>query len=357
MCIPWDDALSFFHTHLPPLMDTTEPPAISIADPPFNDPSNFADLVIRTADNVDFFVVKVLLSLKSPSSFFRNVLEASHHTEERDGLPVLEVKEDSSTFRTVLFFCYPYSIPKITTVGQFMKVGMVLDKYCIDNAFERFVRAVLASSMIKEQSLQVFSVAAANGWKKLGEKAARNSLAVPLEPEVEHEEFKYMNALQYLRLRAYRRNCTKAVQGMNVRGTSKFTGILWLERYSEPLLQQGLLIRSYGRPVACPWCQQEGPCLIETKPRTVYSVHGWLDDYLDLVCTQVSQRPWPDIALDEGIIQNAIVESIAECRDQEWAKVAAHHVRLLGKMLAQEIERRISEIHHVVIFQVFLLNS
>ncbi|PBK76256.1 hypothetical protein ARMSODRAFT_872355, partial [Armillaria solidipes] len=174
---------------------------------PFNDASD-ADLVIRTANNVDIFVLKALLSLKSPSSFFRHILEP--HTSERHGLPVLEVKEDSDTFIIILFLCYPYDTPEIKTIEQFTAVGVALSKYCMDSAFERFAKAVITSRLIKEQALRVFCFAAANGWKELGEAVARNTLAAPLYPEVELEDLKHMDALQHFRLRDYHRRCGKA---------------------------------------------------------------------------------------------------------------------------------------------------
>ncbi|KAK0466012.1 uncharacterized protein EV420DRAFT_806433 [Desarmillaria tabescens] len=144
-------------------MNNTEQLSITIADPPFNDASDLADLVIRTSDNVDFFVHRAFLSLRPPSSFFRHALDGSHHTEEKDGLPVLEVIEDSATFKFILLFCYPYDTPELTGVEQFSSVGMALDKYCMDHAFERFVQAVIASPLIKEQPLRVFALAVANG--------------------------------------------------------------------------------------------------------------------------------------------------------------------------------------------------
>ncbi|PBK93667.1 hypothetical protein ARMGADRAFT_1030251 [Armillaria gallica] len=154
-------------------MGTTEGPITTTADAPFNDPTDCVDLVIRTVDNVDFFVLSGLLSLKSPSSFFRQVLQGSHHTEERDGLPVLEVKEDSETFRLILLLCYPHAPPKIKSVVQLVAVGKALDKYF------------------------------ANGWKELGEAAAKNTLNVPPDSEVELEDLRRTDALQYVRLRDY----------------------------------------------------------------------------------------------------------------------------------------------------------
>ncbi|KAK0234122.1 hypothetical protein IW262DRAFT_1291012 [Armillaria fumosa] len=302
-------------------MDITKPPTITISEAPFNDPSDWADIVIRTADNVDFFVLKALLSLNSPSSFFRHALQASHHTEERDGLPVLEVKEDSSTFRTILFFCYPYKIPEIKDFAQFMKVGMALDKYCIDNALKRFIEAVLTSSVIKDLPVRVFSVAVSNGWRELAETAARNTLAIPLELEVEFEEFRHINALQHLRLREYHRKCGKVVQGEY--------SARWLGRHFN---RSGLARLEFLQP---DYDHSRGGNGVATVP---------LGDYLDSVATQGLQRPCPSIALDEDIILRAITASMSECGHDGWAKIAASQVHLFGKLLAEEIEKYISEV-------------
>lgn len=340
-------------------MDTTNLPTVTVADPPFNDPSDCADVVIRTADNVDFFVLKALLSLNSPSSFFRHALQASRHTEERDGLPVLEVKEDSSTFRTILLFCYPYKIPEIKYFAQFTKVGMALDKYCIDNALERFIEAVLASSVIKDQPVRVFSVAVANGWKELAETAARNTLAVPLEPEVEFEEFRHINALQHFRLREYHRKCGKVVQDVCMKGDYSMN-MLWLgcrlkdrsEDRSGPTLEF-LHNNDYRKP-NCQRCQRPLPFAINLYSRaTTYRAHRWLGDYLDSVAAQALQRPLSGIALDEDIILRVITASMSECGHDEWAKIAASQVHLLGQLLAEEIDERISEVCDTVIFETF----
>ncbi|KAK0476929.1 hypothetical protein EDD18DRAFT_111590 [Armillaria luteobubalina] len=335
-------------------MDTTKPPTITIAGPPFNDPSDYTDIVIRTADNVDFFVLKALLSLNSPSSFFHHALKASHHTKERDGLPVLEVKEDSGTFRIILFFCYPYKIPEIENLAQFMKVGMALDKYCIDNALKRFIEAVLASSVITDQPVRVFSVAVANGWRELAETTARNTLAIPLEPEIEFEEFRHINALQHFRLREYHRKCGKVVQDVCLQEVGVEERLLRRTLWSVCAKRSGLeflecVSDQYRRP-NCPRCRKPLPFVIRGDGIWCgwYFAHRWLGDYLDLVAARALQRPRPSIALDEDIILRAITASMSECGDDEWTKIAASQVHLFGKLLAEEMEKRISEVSDTV---------
>lgn len=190
-----------------------KPTLISPANTTFDDPADSVDLVIRTADNVDFFVLSGLLSLQSPSSFFRHALQSSRHTEKRDGFPVLEVKEDSDTFQTILLLRYPYADPRINTIEKLVAVGVALQKYCMDYAIGRFEQVVTTSPLIKEQALRVFAVAVTNGWKVLGETAARNTLGRPLDGlESNVKELDGISARHLQRLLSYHKRCRESTQ-------------------------------------------------------------------------------------------------------------------------------------------------
>ncbi|KAK0234103.1 hypothetical protein IW262DRAFT_1258450 [Armillaria fumosa] len=318
-------------------MDGTGLPKIIRAEAPFNDASDLADLVIRTTDNVDFFVHRVLLSLKSPSSFFRHALEGSRHTEERDGLPVLEVKEDSSTFRKVLLFCYPYDVPEME---ECFAVGGVLDKYCLDNGFERFVRAMLALPLMKQNALRIFGFATARGWKDLGEAAARNTLRMALDQEVEFDGLDSITALQYLRLRDYRKRCGKAAQFES--DPTLGEKMTWIADKTSELL----FLRSDLEEQTCRWCTKPLSCWMTTGDR-IFRTHYWLADYVNTVKEEVLRQPCLEVALDEDIIARAVVERISQCGHEEWTKIAASQIHLYAKLLAKEIERLISQVSDV----------
>ncbi len=317
---------------------------ITTADTPFNDPTDNVDLVIRTTDNVDFFVLSVLLTLRSPSSFFRHALQDSKHTEERDGLPVLEVTEDSDTFRTILLFCYPDVAPEIKSVEQLQAVGVALEKYCMDRAMGRFVQAVLASSMISEQPLRVFALAVANGWKKIGEAAARNTLVLPLRQAISDvEELNIITARHLYRLQDYHARCGEAAQiqaGEEMKHPwldGKTSGLTFLQRQYQCQLCSRKLNRVMreGRP---------HPLRVVTD---IYC-HPWLSDtYFRLVNAKVLLVPQPHVALDDHIVDQAVLASTKQCNSashDKWTSIAGSQVRLLGKILAEEIERRISEV-------------
>ncbi|PBK76261.1 hypothetical protein ARMSODRAFT_948042 [Armillaria solidipes] len=307
----------------------------TIADAPFNDPADNVDLVIRTADNVDFFVLGALLSLQSPSSFFRHALKDSRHTEEREGLPVLDVKEDSQTFRDILRFCYPYVAPKIESAKQIQEVGMALDKYCMDRAMERFVQAVLTSSVISEQPLRVFAVAVANGWKEIGEAAARNTLAMPLSQAISDvDELNIITARHLYRLENYHARCGKAAQIPAGAGGSfpwlsgKTSGLTFLHRDS----------------TICRWCNKALVTVAEVGGRYLFG-HPWFNTtYFPLVNSKLLLVPRSQVALEDNIIGQAIYASTNQCKLDPWAIIACSLIRSLGEIVAEEIDRRISEV-------------
>src|ERR1700735_106632 len=87
-------------------------PAITDADVPFNKVK--ADVILRSADNVDLRFFKLLLSLAS--SFFDDMFTLpqapkGHDSNERkDGLPVVQVTEEKKTLEMLLLMCYPMSV-------------------------------------------------------------------------------------------------------------------------------------------------------------------------------------------------------------------------------------------------------
>ncbi|PBK76258.1 hypothetical protein ARMSODRAFT_1011523 [Armillaria solidipes] len=314
-------------------MGTTEVSITTTADAPFNDPTDCVDLVIRTVDNVDFFVLSGLLSLKSPSSFFRQVLQGGHHTEERDSFPILEVKEDGETFRIILLLCYPYAPPKIKSVEQLVAVGKALDKYCMAHAWKRFVQTVITSSLIKEQALRIFARAVANGWKELGEAAAKNTLNIPLDSEVELEDLRCIDALQYVRLRDYHRRCGKAALAAM---SGKQIRMPWLKGYASEL-------RFLRSDLAC--CRVCGRQQQAIKvDQTLYYAHSWFFHYLATVKTGALLRPCSEIALDDDIIFQAAMSSISDCSPAEWTNIASEQIRQFAKLLTREVDRLISQV-------------
>ncbi|KAK0500973.1 hypothetical protein EDD18DRAFT_786187 [Armillaria luteobubalina] len=314
-----------------------KPTLITTADAPFNDPADSVNLVIRTADNVDFFVLSGLLSLRSPSSFFRHALQNNRHTEERDGFPVLEVKENSDTFQAILLLCYPHADPHIQSIKKLVAVRVALEKYCMDYAIGRFEQVVIASTLMREQALRLFALAIRKGWRNLGEAAAKNTLFIPLNKEVAIEELNDVSALQYVMLRDYHRKCSDAAQ-------TNFKNEEFLFQWFDP--KDADSFRFLG-----PHSSDHRKCqyMVEVKMgvgnggRTV-KIHSWTSDYIRKVSQKLCETPRPEIALDEKIISRAILSSGVQCQIDNWKDIAASEIQAFAKLMSEEIDRRISEV-------------
>jgi hypothetical protein len=96
-----ESALSLVHEREDPqaqINPTTSPETFDLPD---------ANIIIRSSDLVDFRVHKSVLALASP--FFRDLLSPPQpsDSESVDGLPVVEVPEDSELLGSLISFFYP----------------------------------------------------------------------------------------------------------------------------------------------------------------------------------------------------------------------------------------------------------
>ncbi len=203
----------------------------------------------------------------------------------------------------------------------------------MDHAWKRFVQVVITSSLIKEQALRIFAHTVANGWKELGDAAAKDTLNVPLDSEVELEDLRCIDALQYVRLRDYHRRCGKpalaAMSGKQIR-------MPWLKGHVSELLflrSDSTHRRQCGR--------QRRDIKVD---QTLYYTHSWFFRYLATVKTDVLLRPCSEIALDDNIIFEAAMDSISECNPNGWTNIASGQIRQFAKLLAEEIDRMISQV-------------
>ncbi|TCD69435.1 hypothetical protein EIP91_007560 [Steccherinum ochraceum] len=142
------------------------------ADPPFDDTSATAphgpqaDIVLRTADNVDFYVHAILLRLAS--SFFNHLLSLPQPTKPSDAdvvtssdgrsLHLIPVLEDSQTMDYLLRLCYPVAEATPTTdlniVAKVLKAAM---KYEFEAATS--IHLALFRSFIPKDPRKAFAIA------------------------------------------------------------------------------------------------------------------------------------------------------------------------------------------------------
>ncbi|KAF7974704.1 hypothetical protein HWV62_11489 [Athelia sp. TMB] len=221
----------------------TDTPPIAYANPPFDDDN--ADVILRSSDNIDFKVFKLLLSMGSP--FFKDMFSlpqpAGDGGDTRDGVPVIQVSETAKILRTLLVMCYPMDAVDQPALEKLEDVDMLLDaaiKYSIERAEKKAREMLVGPQHLKANALRVFAIACRHGLDKESRAAARATLSGPI-PKVDFgPELEFLSAAKLLRLLKYHEDCIAAMQVTDsTMGTnaSQWQGLLVYLARQQPCLQ------------------------------------------------------------------------------------------------------------------------
>ncbi|KAI0789317.1 hypothetical protein C8Q75DRAFT_767559 [Abortiporus biennis] len=186
----------------------TDMPETHTAQPPFNDED--ADVVLRTSDNVDFYIHKVILSIASP--FFKDMFSLNQPQTTLDGPaaltqknhPIIHITEDSQTIDHLLRLCYPVDDP---ASGDLNHIGRVLEaamKYQLDMPTKRMKESL--RQRMSEDSLMVFATACRLNLEEEAKAAARIWKQSPDPSRYSGPEMEQFSAGAYFRLLRYVRD-------------------------------------------------------------------------------------------------------------------------------------------------------
>jgi len=179
-----------------------------------------ADIVLRSADGVEFRVFKLFLSLASP--FFETLFDLPQapdgggDQEMKDGLAVIAVSEDSKTLDSFLRFCYPSTLaedPSLENLTDALSVLAAARKYSLDLIERKVCQALANPKVLETEPLRYFAIARNARLKHETITAARHTLRQPLIPAW-FEEIELITASDLLSLLTYHKNCGIAVQAL-----------------------------------------------------------------------------------------------------------------------------------------------
>ncbi|KAK2462736.1 hypothetical protein APHAL10511_005254 [Amanita phalloides] len=173
-------------------------PPTEAADPPY-DSTSVADTIIRSSDNVHFYVISGLLS----------------YTEKRDGLPVIPLPEDSEIIRLLLDFLYPHTTePQLDGVELFWYAGEAVKKYCMD---------VIENN--------VYAAATDLEWDDVANSAASKVLKMQrpyeeiseFQPSLYCEELQHITGTGFYRFLEYFFRCARSAEVKHEKLATSFT--------------------------------------------------------------------------------------------------------------------------------------
>jgi hypothetical protein len=270
-------------------------------------PFDRGDVILRSADNVDFHFYKLLLSLAS--SFFSNMFSlpqpdsldgAADRTKH--GLPIIPVTEKSVVLRKLLSFCSPVydtDVPALEDLDIVMSVLDAADKYDMKRVGIFIVKMITAPRFLEKEPMRVFAIACRYRSEAETLVAARYMLRYAVWEPAYVSELDFISGSDFQRLVKYHASCGQAM--------SQLTR-LW-STYPLPLLD-------------CKFCRKKGVSRLSLK------------EYQDSVIDALRIRPSVESLLNPEWIDSMVKRagSCIGCRERaprmfaEYAKELAFPV-------------------------------
>ncbi|KAI0260784.1 hypothetical protein BC834DRAFT_510054 [Gloeopeniophorella convolvens] len=295
------------------------------AGPPFRDIVPGLTVILRTSDNVDFFVLKPVLA--TVSVVFRDMFElpditpgnatVSEANGQRLGLPLIEVTEASGTVGVLLRLCYPTENSDLSDLEDIRQILEACRKYMIE-VFDKTIKVAL-SHVAESRPLAVFALASRYELADVANDAAKHMLCFPQADSMDQSALKDMTALQYHRLLQYRRECSR-------RATTE-----------PPLTWFNSLSSSFPpAPTTSSSCRTQFHFFfVSSPPRSLWVPHWWTS-YLHKALQLLKDRPRGSTVTAPELV-DYFYEGTRFCPDcQDEGKAA---LRKLSSALAQEVEK------------------
>ncbi|KAG2075608.1 hypothetical protein BDR04DRAFT_1133244 [Suillus decipiens] len=193
-------------------MENTE--KIAIARAPFDDHTN-CDIIFRSADDVDFHVFKLILSLMSP--VFKDMITLPQNESQPgvSSVPIITVTESSTILESLLLLCYPATTPTFGSLDDANMVMKAARKYDMQAALTRVADLAMAQ-FLPNHFLELYALSCRFGWPHHAQTAATRALEIRDlgRPSNIFNGMRDLTALDYHRLLDYHYRCSIAAQAV-----------------------------------------------------------------------------------------------------------------------------------------------
>ncbi|VDB98682.1 unnamed protein product [Peniophora sp. CBMAI 1063] len=181
--------------------------AVQNAGPPFDKAS--ADVILRSADNIDYRAHRVILSIASEvfSDMFSLPAPSGHDVkisegmdQKKDGMPVVAMAEDGRSLAMLLTFCYPIPQPTPNTIEDIVLGLRLVRKFHLAHIQKPLE---MLKIMAQREPERVYAIACTFQLRDVAVSAARSALLTRDDPLLLHPEFGAISSFDLIRLRRY----------------------------------------------------------------------------------------------------------------------------------------------------------
>jgi hypothetical protein len=201
----------------------------STAQAPFDNPE--CDIILRSADGVDFHVFKIILSLVS--TVFQGMFTLPQDMSQSDvsSVPIIPMTESSKTLKSLLLLCYPAATPTFSSLEDAKAVLEAARKYDMGEALGR-ARDIVFTHFLPTDSLGLYALSCMFGWRQHSQMAAARTLEINLKDlgrlGNEFTGMRDISAFDYHKLLIYHHECGIAARAVgDSTCISKFTHCLY----------------------------------------------------------------------------------------------------------------------------------
>ena len=243
-----------------------------------------SDIILRSVDLIDFYVLKAFLRYVSP--FFKAMfnLPSTETNETVNGLPIIPVPETGGTLRLLLDYIYPNEgDPKLDDITLFLNVAQAAQKYCMIVIENRLRKQIVTSHLMDSESLRLYAVAVNLNWDDVALIAAQKASQIPLDKLTHAKELKNIPGSAFYQFLEYKLRCDKS-------RTRDRERLMALQKVSTRSDAQVLLVTSGTRNAQKPFdSTAKADIILRSKDLVDFFVLE------DLVRVASLSSPFPDI--------------------------------------------------------------
>ena len=177
---------------------------------PYDFQSPDADVILRSSDEREFRVHKVILSLSSP--VFLGMFGLPQPTESPQ-IPTIDVPESSDILEPFIQYLYPRSPPKVPDMAMWGSLYAIADKYNAEVVMEA-LRGMLIPRFFAESPVRVYALASRWGLEEEARTASAGTLTINILEDFPREDAELMGGAachQLFLLHLRRREAARAL--------------------------------------------------------------------------------------------------------------------------------------------------